>query len=284
MPLAYLPSPATGQWRLGPLSVHLYTLCVVLGICIAIAVGERRYRAAGGRRWAVLDVATVAVPAGLLGAWAYRLVFGFGTYFGHGRDWVDVLRIWDGGLGLPGAAVGSLAATWLWCRRRGAATGPVLTAVVPGVAFGQAVGLIGNWFAQTMYGPPSSMPWAVAISPVHRAPGYESFTYFQPLFLYQALWEIAVGVALVVAIRRLRLTGFQALVVLVGCYAVGWLATASFILGGSQRQPATTAGQFAAAVLVVLAAVYLYLTRSARGPEPLRADASRAPGGIRTHT
>lgn len=267
MPVAYLPSPGTGQWHLGPIAVHLYALCVVAGIVLALAVGERRYQAMGGRRWQIVDVGTVAVPAALVGGWLYRLAFGAQPSVVAYGGWAGALRVFDSGLGLPGAAACGLIATWAWCRRSGVAIGPVLVAVLPGLVFGQAVAVLGTWFSQSMYGPPSAMPWAVEITPYHRAPGFESFTYFQPLFLYQALGDVAVAVLLIYLIDRIRLTGVRALVLCVALQALAWLAAISFIIAGS----AVRIGQFEAVAVAIAAAIYLFVTRSERGPESLLA-------------
>ena len=140
---------------------------------------------------AIVDIATVAVPAGLVGARIYRIAVDYRLYFGHGHDWVGVARIWDGGLGLPGAAVGGLAAAYLWCRAQHLALGPVLAAAAPAVSIGAAISMLGNWFDQGTYGPPSGLPWAVPIAPASRLPGYQDFGTFQPLFLYETLWNIA---------------------------------------------------------------------------------------------
>ena len=151
--------------------MHGYALCVVLGVLAVLWVAERRYRAVGGRPWAIVDLATVAVPAGLIGARIYRIAVDNTRYFGHGRDWVGIFRVWDGGLGLPGAAIAGVGAAWLWCRYHDLEVGPVLAAAAPGVAIGAGISFIGNWFAQSLYGPPSTVPWAVPISPASRVPG-----------------------------------------------------------------------------------------------------------------
>ena len=137
VPLAYLPGPASGVWHLGPVTVHGYALCVVLGVLAMLWLAERRYRAVGGRRWAIVDLATVAVPAALVGARIYRIAVDYQRYFGPGRDWVGIFRVWDGGLGLPGAAIGGVVAAWLWCRYHDLEIGPVLVAAAPGVAIGR---------------------------------------------------------------------------------------------------------------------------------------------------
>jgi prolipoprotein diacylglyceryltransferase len=210
---------------------------VVLGVLTLLWLTERRYRAVGGRPWLMIDIATVAVPVGLVGARIYRIVVDYQRYFGHGHDWVGVLRIWDGGLGLPGAAAAGIAAACVWCRKQNVATGPVLAAAAPGIAIGAAISLVGNWFAQSLYGPPSTAPWAVPISPASRLPGYQDFGTFQPLFLYEAIWDFAVGATIVYLIRRLSVTGDRALAMTIGGCALGMLGAESFVLTGPQLGP-----------------------------------------------
>ena len=274
MPVAYLPGPVSGIWRLGPVAVHGYALCVVFGVLALLWLTERRYRAVGGRPWLMIDIATAAVPAGLVGARIYRIIVDYQRYFGHGHDWVGIFRIWDGGLGLPGAAVGGIAAACLWCRKQNVATGPALAAVAPGFSVGAAISLIGNWFAQSLYGPPSTVPWAVTISPANRIPGYQDFGTFQPLFLYEAIWDFAVGVTLIYLIRRLSLTGDRALAISIGGYAVGMFVAESLVLTGPQQHAGMLIKQLAALAVLAAAATYVYLTRAKLGPEPLVARPS----------
>ncbi|HWF83003.1 MAG TPA: prolipoprotein diacylglyceryl transferase family protein [Streptosporangiaceae bacterium] len=281
MSVASLPGPVSGIWRLGPVAVHGYALCVVLGVLALLWLTERRYRAVGGRPWLMIDIATVAVPVGLVGARVYRIIIDYHRYFGHGQDWVGIFRIWDGGLGLPGAAVAGIAAACLWCRKQNVAAGPVLAAAAPGIAIGAAISLLGNWFAQSLYGPPATVPWAVPISPASRVSGYQDFNTFQPIFLYEAIWDFAVAVTLAYLIRRLSLTGNRALAICIGGYAVGMLGAQSAALTGPQQQSGMLVKQLAAVAVLAGAIAFLYATRARLGPEPLAADpgGSADPGG-----
>ena len=262
MPAAYLPSPVKGLWGLGPVQLHGYALCVVLGVLVAIWVADRRYRAVGGRAGLILDLAAVVVPAALVGARLDRLIADSQLYFGPGRDWVDILRIWDGGLGLTGAVIAGVAAAFFWGRRKGIEFGPVLTAAAPGLALAQAIGVWGSWFAQSLYGAPSTWPWAVQISPLHRAPGYQSFGTFQPLFLYESIWDVLVGLLLGYLIKRLPLTGDRALALFAALCAAGRLGAQSLRLGAAPQLAGIRLDQIAAIAVLALAAVYLYLTRA----------------------
>lgn len=278
MPVAYLPSPARGLWYIGPLAIHGYAVCVVLGIVTVLWVAERRYRAIGGRPWLILDLSTLAIPAGLLGARCYRLVTDYRRYFGPGRDWVNILRIWDGGLGLPGAAAVGLVAAWLWCRRNDVGFGPVLAAAVPGLVLGEAIGVWGAWFSQSMYGAPSTVPWAVEISPLHRLPGYQGFRTFAPQFLYESIWDLLIGLLLIYAIRRLSLTGDRALALSAALYAAGWLGTQSLRVGAVPQIAGIRIDQLAMIAVAAGAGAYLYATRARHGPEALMAA---VPGHLR---
>jgi prolipoprotein diacylglyceryltransferase len=102
--VAFLPSPGPGTWHLGLLPVRGYALCIVLGILVGVRVANRRYLRLGGRPGVILDVATWAVPAGLIGARLYSVITDYELYFKPGRDWIDIFRVWDGGIGMPGAA------------------------------------------------------------------------------------------------------------------------------------------------------------------------------------
>ncbi|HRE02492.1 MAG TPA: prolipoprotein diacylglyceryl transferase, partial [Ilumatobacteraceae bacterium] len=85
----------------------------------------------------------------------------------------------------------------------------------------QAIGRWGNWFNQELFGRPSTLPWAVQIDRVNRPAGYETFSTFQPTFLYESLWNIAVvGVVLLVE-RRHRLRPGRLFAVYIAGYAVG---------------------------------------------------------------
>jgi prolipoprotein diacylglyceryl transferase len=273
MPLAMLPGPVSGRWHLWLVTVHGYALFAALGILAALWIAERRYRAVGGRRWLIADMATLVVPAGLICARLYQVVTDFSRYFGHGRDWVNILRIWDGGLGVPGAAAGAFVAAVIWCRRTETGIGPVFGAAVPALAFGQAIAVLGNWFSQSLYGAPTTLPWAVAISPRNRISGYQDFGTFQPLFLYESLWLVLVGLALLRLIRRYRLTGQQALAACAGLYAVGQIVTVSLQL--TDRRSGVISDEVASAVVIVAAAVYLFVTRQQHGPQPLTTSPTR---------
>jgi prolipoprotein diacylglyceryltransferase len=199
--LASIPSPARAAWRLGPLSIRAYALCVTLGIIVAVIVASRRYRRSGGRPAIMLDVAAWAVPFGLAGAAVHAVLIDTRhDFMRHAHLW-HALADGVAAIGVPGAVTLGAAGAWIACRRARLPLGPVAGAAAPAVLFGLAIGELGNWWTQQFYGRPSTWWWAVQISPIHRVPGYENYSTFQPAFAYQSLWDVAAGFAVIWASR-----------------------------------------------------------------------------------
>jgi len=181
--LQVIPSPSQGVWHLGPFPIRAYALCILLGIVVAIWLGERRLVERGGPRGSVADVAVWAVPFGIVGGRVYHVLSSPDAYFGPDGDPARALRIWEGGLGIWGAiALGTVGAA-IGCRQRRLRLATFADAVAPGVLIAQAIGRLGNWFNQELFGRPTDLPWALAIDPQNRPEGYQQFATFHPTFL-----------------------------------------------------------------------------------------------------
>ncbi len=280
MPLASIPSPGHAAWRLGPLAVRAYALCIVAGIVVAVAVACRRYRMAGGRPGVILDVAAWAVPFGAVGAIVHAVLVA------ARHDFTGTLRLWhaataaSGAIGVPGAAALGAAGAWVACRRAGVTLGPVAGAAAPAVMFGLAVAGLGNWWTQQYYGPPSAWWWAVQISPEHRVPGYENYGSFQPIFAYQSLWDVAVGLGVMLAARRLALDGQRVLWLAAAGYAAGGLWAESARIGPLPHALGIPYGVLRDTAVLVLAVIGLYLTRKGRTRPAPSSRAGRKPGPV----
>ena len=278
MSVASIPSPSRGVWHLGPVPVRAYALCIVLGVIVAVWITGRRYRAAGGKRGVVADVATWAVPFGLVGARLYSVLTDYELYFGGRRDWVNVLKVWDGGLGMPGGIALGLAGAWIACRRAGVALGPVAGAAAPAIAIGQAIGRWGNWFNQELYGRPSTLPWALQISPAHRLPGYESFATFQPAFLYESVWDLLTAVVVIWVARRSHLAGDRAFALYIALYSAGVFITQSVRIDPSHHFAGLRLNQWVALATFAIAVLYLRRTHPAHRLPGQHALTVPAPG------
>jgi prolipoprotein diacylglyceryl transferase len=200
-----IPSPRTNIWHIGPLPIRAYALCIIAGIIVALIVATRRWRARGGTADSLELMVVVGVPFGIVGARLYHVITDYQLYFGPGRHPLNALKIWEGGLGVWGAIAFGVLGGYLVARRRRIAFPAVLDAVAPAILVAQAIGRLGNWFNQELFGRPTTLPWALQIAPQYRPEGYEQFTTFHPTFLYEMLWNFAAAALLVWLDRRFRL-------------------------------------------------------------------------------
>src|SRR5215475_10048087 len=193
-PLSYIPSPSSNGFHIGPLFFHYYGLMYVIGITLAVLITRRRVREYGADPALVSDVALWPVPAGIIGG---RIYFDVTTPAQIPHEWYGVFAVWQGGLGIwGGIAAGALAGVWrLW--RKGVPVAPFADAVAPALLVAQAVGRIGNYFNQELFGRPTTLPWALFIDPRYRPAGYRGFHTFQPTFLYELIFDLALAALLV---------------------------------------------------------------------------------------
>ncbi len=217
-----IPSPSQGVWHLGPLPVRAYALCIILGVVVAVWRGERRWVARGGKKGQVADIAIWAVPFGIVGGRLYHVITDNGNYFGEGRNPVNALYVWQGGLGIWGAiALGGVGA-YIGARRAGVIFPPLADALAPGIVIAQAIGRWGNWFNQELFGKPTTLPWGLEIPDVSKRPeGYQQFETFHPTFLYECIWDLGVAGLVIWADRKFRLGHGRAFALYVAAYCAG---------------------------------------------------------------
>jgi prolipoprotein diacylglyceryl transferase len=268
MIVASIPSPSQGVWHLGPLPVRAYALAILLGVVVAIWVGERRWVARGGAPGTVGDIAVWAVPFGLVGARLYHVITDPELYFSSGKNPWAAFYIWEGGLGIWGAIAAGCLGGYLACRRMGISFLAIADALAPGIAIAQAIGRWGNYFNQELYGRPSSLPWAVEIDPAHREAGMQQHATYQPTFLYESLWDLGVAGVVIWAERRFRLGFGRAFALYVMAYTVGrtWIEylrvdTANHFLG-------VRLNVFTSVVLFLLALIFFVISSKRHPAEP----------------
>ncbi|MCG7311547.1 prolipoprotein diacylglyceryl transferase [Brachybacterium sp. ACRRE] len=222
LPALFIPSPPTAEWLLfGRLPIRAYALCIISGVIIGTVVATRRWIARGGSRDAVESVALVSVPFGIVGARLYHVITDYQLYFGPGRHWYRAFFIWDGGLGIWGGVALGAFGGYLVARRRRIRFWALADALAPGVAIAQAVGRLGNWFNQELFGRPTTLPWALEIAPQNRPVGYGQYATFHPTFLYELVWDLGVAIAVIALDRRLRLGHGKAFMLYVMFYTAG---------------------------------------------------------------
>ena len=257
MLLAYLPSPSTGVWHLGPFPLRAYALCIILGVVAAVVIGERRWVARGGTRGVVTDVATIAVPFGIVGARIYHVITSPAPYL---DDPVRALFVWQGGLGIPGGIAGGFLAAYVLCRRRGVSRTAFADAVAPGVVVAQAIGRLGNWFNQELSGRPTTLPWGLEIDP-DNADAVVGAMAYHPTFLYELLWNLGVAALLIWADRRWRLGGGRVFALYVAAYATGRIWIEALRIDEANSLLGVRLNVVVMTVLLVGAVAYLVVRR-----------------------
>ncbi|MGD6978761.1 MULTISPECIES: prolipoprotein diacylglyceryl transferase [Citricoccus] len=286
-----IPAPGWDGFHLGPVTVHAYALCIIAGIIAGLWLGTARWKARGGPEGGIIDVSIWAILFGLVGARLYHVFSSPDAYFGPGFDGTGDLtriwRVWEGGLGIWGAvalgAVGALIA----CRRYGFKLSAYADVVAPGVLLAQAIGRLGNYFNQELFGGPTTLPWGLQVSPAspNWPAGTLEGTLFHPTFLYEMLWNLA-GVGLLLLIdRRLRLRRGMMVWAYVAWYTAGrtWIemmriddAEMITLFGVTQRLNVWTS------LLLFLVAVGfligLWATRSGTAEARAAADSVWRPG------
>ena len=229
--LAEIPSPSQGVWHLGPIPIRAYALCIVLGIVAACVVTEIRMRRRGAPPYAVLDIAVWAVPFGIVGARIYHVITSPDDYFGVHGDPANALRIWHGGLGIWGAVAGGALGAWLGARRMGIPLSFVADALAPGLPLAQAIGRLGNWFNNELYGRATTLPWGLKVYNWDANKGQAVLNesnqpdakpgLYHPTFLYELLWDVGVAVLVWQLDKRYRFGKGRAFALYVMAYTVG---------------------------------------------------------------
>jgi prolipoprotein diacylglyceryl transferase len=290
--LAYLPSPDQGVWHLGPFPIRAYALCILAGIVAALIIGDRRWSARGGEPGVIYDIALWAVPFGLIGGRLYHVLTDWSTYFGDGgKGFGAALRIWDGGLGIWGAvALGGVGA-WIGCRRRGIPLPAFGDAIAPGIILAQAIGRLGNYFNQELYGRPTTVPWGLEVYERRNAAGYpdslngvstgQLVDVFHPTFLYELLWNLLVFGLLLLIDKRFRIGHGRLFALYVAGYCLG-----RFWIELMRSDYATTIGDtgirintFTSTFVFIAAVVYVMVaTKGREEPWTLRGKDAVAGG------
>ena len=259
------------SFDIGPFTIHWYGVILMAGVLAAAIMSTyqaRKWREDPDRIW---DGLTWVLIGGVVGARIWHILTpppsmvaqGITTqyYLTHP---LDAIAIWRGGLGIVGAILGGGLALYFFTRSQRLSFPRWADIVVPGIALAQAIGRWGNFINQEIYGAPTDLPWAVTIDPAHRVSGYEAFSTFHPLFLYESLWNLANMFLLLWLGRRFadRLRdGDLFLIYLIG-YPIGrfWM---EFLRLDSSMVAGINANQWL--MVVVMAAAGLLLWRRHQG-------------------
>jgi prolipoprotein diacylglyceryl transferase len=258
--VASIPSPSSGRLEIGPLSLNAYGLMIALGIVAAVWLFGRRLEERNiGTRDDANAIAVWGVIAGVIGARAYHVLTDWHRFEGN---WFDVVKVWEGGLGIPGGMLAGVLAGVYVARTRGIPIGPGLNAVAPVLPLGQAIGRWGNYFNQELYGRPTDLPWALEIDNPQPSPGvtYPPGTTFHPTFLYESLWNLALVGVILWLDKKFKFAGGQLLAVYVMGYGIGRLWVESLRIDEAAQLGPWRWNQWVALALIAAGGAYLLFT------------------------
>ncbi len=256
--LSYLPSPGSAAIHIGPLQLRAYGLMIALGVIIGVRIWGKRMTLIGvGGPEEAASIATWAVPAGVIGARLYHVATEWDRFSG---DLFDIVKIWKGGLGIPGGILLGAIIAVVVAKKRNIDIGQMLWAVAPAIPVAQAIGRLGNWWNQELFGQPTTLPWALKIDAEHMPDEYAPGTLFHPTFLYEATWNLALAGVLIIVGRRMMTSRPGRLMALyVGGYGLG-----RFWVEGLRIDPAKSGGglrlnQWVAIAMMAGCLIYLLI-------------------------
>lgn len=260
---ASLPSPSFNTLSVGPLTLRLYGLCIALGVIAAVMISSKRWAARGGNPDDIGTIALWAVPAGVIGARMYHVATDWKTYR---DDWGQAFIITNGGLGIPGGILLGVIVGIIVVKKKGLPVAPLLDVVAPAIPVAQAIGRLGNWFNQELYGRPTSLPWGLEIDLANRPIGYEQFATFHPTFLYEALWSLGVAGLLIVIDRSRKLRPGELFAIYVMGYGLGRFWVEELRIDKASLIWGVRVNIWMSALLVLGSGAYLLISRSRPAP------------------
>lgn len=247
----------------------------MIGVLAAVWISIRETKKRGLDSEIVWDLVPWLLFSGIIGARIWHVLtpsksmgVGIEYYLSHP---IKILNIRQGGLGIPGGVIGGVVALLVFTRKKNLSFLEWADIIAPGLALAQAIGRWGNFINQELYGPPSNLPWAIYIDPAHRLPGYEEFSRYHPMFLYESMWNLINFFILIILLsRKLKsklLTGdiFYAYLIIypIGRFLLEFIRLDSSYVGG------VNANQITMAVVAVISATAVFLRHKINTKPPL---------------
>ncbi|HPP63102.1 MAG: prolipoprotein diacylglyceryl transferase [Anaerolineales bacterium] len=261
--------PANGDpWRL----LAWYGVILMSGAMAGAWLAAREVKRRGGDPEIVWDLLVYLIIGGVIGARLWHVFTpppssieqGITTsyYLTHP---IDLVNLRKGGLGIPGAVIGGMIALYYYTRKYKMNFAEWTDIAAPSVALGQAIGRFGNYFNQEVYGAPTDLPWKIYIEPAYRVSGFKQYDYFHPLFLYEALWNLANMFLLIWLSRRFadRLKPGDVFLAYLIVYPVGRFLL-DFLRLDAAQLGGINANQTFMAIVALIAATALFIRHRPR--------------------
>ena len=265
--VASIPSPSFNVFHLGPLTLRMYGLCIALGVVAAVTISSKRWERRGGNPDDIGTIAIWTVPAGVIGARMYHVATDWKTYR---HDWLEAFNITNGGLGIPGGILVGVLVGLVVAKRKNLPALILLDVVAPAIPVAQAIGRLGNWFNQELFGRPTTLPWGLKVDADKAAAvGYGPGHLFHPTFLYEALWNLALAGLLLTLDRRKKLRPGELFTLYVLGYAIGRLWVEELRIDHASLLLGIRVNIWMSVIAAVVAAIVFLRNRRRPAPEPL---------------
>ena len=272
--LASIPSPSSGTLELGPLTIHMYGLMLLAGIAACVWITGRRCVARGGDWDLIFRVAVWGVGFGIVGARLYHVATSWDELPDH---WWGPFAVWEGGLGIWGGIGAGVLAGSVIARRAGVSVAALLDAAAPGLLVAQAIGRVGNWWNQELFGEPTDRPWGLEIDAAHRPDDYIFNSTFHPTFLYEALWNLGAAALLLVLDRFYRFKPPALFALYVALYSAFRFYLEQLRIDPSKELAGMRVNAWVALIVFVVAAAFFVWWQFLRRRRPRRRIGERKP-------
>jgi phosphatidylglycerol:prolipoprotein diacylglycerol transferase len=189
----FTTSPSSILLHLGPVTVHWYGVLVVAGFLAGLGVLLYLFKNYGFKKEEAYDLFFYVIIFGLLGARLYYVAYAWSYY---SENWLDIPKIWQGGLAIHGAIIGAFLTIYFYSQRKKWPVWLITDMVATILPLSLAIGRWGNYFNQELFGKPTNLPWGIPIDLANRPEGYTDFVYFHPTFLYESLLDLVLFLVL----------------------------------------------------------------------------------------
>ena len=249
--------------EIGPFTIHLYGVMLALGALAAVAVAYLEARRRGQDTEHLFSMALIVIPLGVIGARAYHVIDKWDFYSANPGEIIG-----GAGLGIFGAIAGGAVGLIIYTTWRRLNPLRWMDILAPGVILAQGIGRWGNYFNQELYGYPTDLPWGIFIDPANRLLGFEDYTHFHPMFLYESLWNLAGFAMLMIVGRKLkdRLKDGDILLLYLIYYGVGRFFLEGFKIEVWSIGGIPTARWISGALVIIGTAILAYRHRRTGRP------------------
>jgi prolipoprotein diacylglyceryl transferase len=273
--IAAIPSPTESVWHVLGFPIRAYALCIIAGMVAATLLLEQRLRHRGVAPWTSLDIVVWAVPFGIIGARIYHVISSPQDYFGSGGEPIRALYIWEGGLGIWGAVAGGAVGALIAARQIGLPLSIIADGLAPALPVAQAIGRLGNWFNNELYGKVTTLPWGLEVHEMDSAnPGHavlidgEPVTrpdLYHPTFAYELIWNLGVAAMVWLLDRKFKFGRGRAFALYVMGYTAGRLWIEMLRVDEATTFFGVRLNVFTSIIIFLGAAIYFAVVRGPRG-------------------